>query len=145
MRPRLAAVALLASLAAACSAGSASEPATADASGNEASGGDGGRPGDDAAGPEAGPGDASPESAPVSCTTDSDCSGGLCGFPTAAGCSAKGTCFPNPGAVCQAYSPGCGCDARIVNIVCNGLPSGYAPTPILYPEECIVLDATPGG
>ena len=43
------------------------------------------------------------------CTSDSDCGKGICGYPMADGCSAKGQCFPEPGAVCNAFSPGCAC------------------------------------
>jgi hypothetical protein len=72
-----------------------------------------------------------------SCTTDADCAaGGLCGFPTADACTATGTCFVAPQVVCNAASPGCACDGSEVNILCNGLPSGYAPAPLLHAGAC---------
>src|SRR6185369_7603864 len=43
------------------------------------------------------------------CTTDAQCGKGLCGFAMADGCAAVGHCFPEPGAVCNGYSPGCSC------------------------------------
>lgn len=71
------------------------------------------------------------------CVEKTDCGGGrLCGFPTADQCSAKGTCFPAPGAICNAILPGCACDGSIVNLACNGLPSGYAPKPTLHSGAC---------
>jgi hypothetical protein len=71
-----------------------------------------------------------------SCTSDADCGLGICGFPTADMCAAKGTCFPPPGAVCAAYSPGCACDGTTTNVICNGLPSGYAPKPLRHAGMC---------
>ena len=82
---------------------------------------------------------------PTSCTKDSDCGkGGVCGFSMAAACAAKGQCFPTPGAVCNSFSPGCACDGTTINIVCNGLPEGYAPAPLAYKGQC-AADAGLGG
>jgi hypothetical protein len=77
------------------------------------------------------------------CTTSADCAGGgVCGFRQADGCSASGSCFPAPGAVCQAYSPGCACDGSTVNVICNGLPTGYAPKPLQHSGMCTGTDAS---
>jgi len=73
-----------------------------------------------------------------SCTKNSDCGKGLCGFSMADACAAKGQCFPTPGAVCNSFSPGCACDGSTINIVCNGLPDGYAPAPLAYKGQCAV-------
>jgi hypothetical protein len=78
------------------------------------------------------------------CTTSADCAdpqfadvGFLCGFPEADGCAAKGTCFQEPGGpMCAAFLPGCACDGSEVNLTCNGLPSGYAPAPLLHSGVC---------
>jgi hypothetical protein len=78
------------------------------------------------------------------CTTGADCAdpqfadvGFLCGFPEADGCAAKGTCFQEPGGpMCTAIFPGCACDGSEVNLTCNGLPSGYAPAPLLHSGVC---------
>ncbi len=72
------------------------------------------------------------------CSKNSDCGTGICGFSMADGCSAKGQCFPEPGAICNAFSPGCACDGTTISIVCNGLPDGYAPAPVAYKGECAV-------
>jgi hypothetical protein len=77
------------------------------------------------------------------CTTNADCAGGgICGFRQADGCSASGSCFPAPGAVCQAYSAGCACDGSTVNVICNGLPTGYAPKPLQHSGMCTGTDAS---
>jgi hypothetical protein len=71
------------------------------------------------------------------CTTDAQCgSGSLCGFPVADGCSANGSCFATTGVTCQVYMAGCACDGTEVNLVCNGLPNGYASKPILHSGTC---------
>jgi hypothetical protein len=86
------------------------------------------------------PGDATPD-AVTSCTTDGDCgSAQICGFPESAGCSATGTCFPAPQVTCDAYEAGCSCSGGIINLACNGLPSGYAPAPLAHPGECGSVD-----
>jgi Antistasin family len=78
------------------------------------------------------------------CTTDADCAAGsLCGFPIPDACAATGTCFVAPQVLCNAASPGCACDGSEVNIVCNGLPSGYAPAPLLHQGAC--TDSGPSG
>jgi hypothetical protein len=72
-----------------------------------------------------------------SCTSNADCSGtNICGFPVADACAAKGTCFAAEQLGCNAASPGCACDGSVVNIICNGLPSGYAPAPLLHAGMC---------
>lgn len=70
------------------------------------------------------------------CTKDSDCGKGICGFSMADACKATGTCFPEPGAMCNSFSPGCACDGSTINIVCNGLPDGYAPAPLAHKGDC---------
>ncbi len=71
------------------------------------------------------------------CATDDDCGGdGLCGFPTADGCSAKGTCFVRPKVECLLFEPGCACDGTEISIACNGLPTGYEPKPYLHSGPC---------
>lgn len=70
------------------------------------------------------------------CTKDSDCGKGICGWAMADACAAKGQCFPEPGAVCNAFSPGCACDGTTINIACNGLPDGYAPAPLAFKGQC---------
>jgi hypothetical protein len=80
------------------------------------------------------------------CVQTSDCpSGYACGFPVDGGCTAQGTCFPNPvGPICQAYSPGCTCSNQTISIVCNGFPSGYAGSPIQHRGTCEGFDAGNG-
>ncbi len=133
---------LAAALAAACSS-SSSRPAGTGDGGNQAS-----EAGSDAAGAaeastESGASDAAADRAATHCTSNADCGGGVCGFPTASGCSATGTCYPAPGAVCQAYSAGCACDGTTVNVICNGLPLGNTPKPLLHSGDC-TSDAGPG-
>ena len=71
------------------------------------------------------------------CTHASDCGGTyLCGFPEAAACAATGPCFAAEPVACKAYSPGCGCDGVTYNLLCNGLPSNYAPAPIFHAGDC---------
>lgn len=81
-----------------------------------------------------------------SCKSDADCaSGSICGFATAAACAATGTCFVAQQVGCNAAAPGCACDGSEVNIVCNGLPSGYAPAPLLHAGACVDSGPTGGG
>ncbi len=76
-------------------------------------------------------------SAGSTCNTDADCAtGSFCGFPIADACTATGTCFVAPQLGCNGASPGCACDGSEINIVCNGLPSGYAPAPLLHQGAC---------
>jgi hypothetical protein len=73
----------------------------------------------------------------TTCTKDADCgSKSVCGFKTGDACNAVGTCFPAPDAVCQAYGPGCACDGTEVNLICNGLPTGYATKPVAHAGAC---------
>jgi hypothetical protein len=74
----------------------------------------------------------------TTCTADSDCaSGRICGFAEVGGCGIEGTCFPAPGAICQAFSPGCACDGSEINVICNGLPSGYGFKPLRHTGACV--------
>ncbi len=94
--------------------------------GSGGSGGTGGSAGGGAGGSGGGP-----------CVTNADCAhNGLCGYPMKDGCAAKGTCFPLPGVVCNAFSPGCACDGSTINVICTGLPGGYASAPLLHPGQC---------
>jgi hypothetical protein len=69
--------------------------------------------------------------------SDVDCpNNGLCGYPEAAGCAANGVCFASPGAICQAFSPGCACDGSLINVACTGLPSGYFSKALRHTGEC---------
>ena len=69
------------------------------------------------------------------CATTSDCSSGqVCGFPTAAVCTAptQGVClvYPTPGtAQCSSVLLECGCAGDKVGVPCD-YPSGYAPAAI---------------
>lgn len=75
--------------------------------------------------------------ATVPCTTDTDCgSGGLCGFPMADACMAQGQCFKSSGAICNSILPGCACDGTLINLACNGLPSGYEQKPYRHSGMC---------
>jgi hypothetical protein len=86
--------------------------------------------------------DASP--GPHACVHDSDCANGeACGYRIADGCAATGQCFPR-GPVCDGFSPGCDCAGQTVDIICNGLPDGYAPEPIQYEGACVAVDAGGG-
>jgi hypothetical protein len=40
------------------------------------------------------------------------------------------------GPTCKAYMPGCACDGSEVNLICNGLPNGYAAKPVLHGGAC---------
>ncbi|HLK41326.1 MAG TPA: tail fiber domain-containing protein [Polyangiaceae bacterium] len=76
------------------------------------------------------------------CKTNADCpNGGVCGFPEASGCAAVGACFPSPGVICNAFSPGCACDGTEVSVVCTGLPNGYVSKPLLHTGACASVDA----
>ncbi len=80
------------------------------------------------------------------CRRDADCTGGgLCGFPEVDACSAIGSCFAATQVRCNAYSPGCACDGSEVNAICNGLPNGYAPAPLLHAGVCLDSGASDGG
>jgi hypothetical protein len=80
----------------------------------------------------------------TSCKSDADCpTGRLCGFATVAACAATGVCWVAEPVACNAAAPGCACDGSVVNIVCNGLPSGYAPAPLLHTGACV--DSGPAG
>lgn len=73
----------------------------------------------------------------TACASSADCANGeICGFPQADGCAAKGSCFPAPGVVCLAYSPGCACDGSEISVACTGLPSGYTAKPLLHTGVC---------
>jgi|CZKU01.1.fsa_nt_gi hypothetical protein len=71
------------------------------------------------------------------CASDADCPGGkVCGFLESNACGAAGSCFTAPMIVCNAYSPGCACDGSEVDVICNGLPSGYARKPLKHAGAC---------
>ena len=71
------------------------------------------------------------------CALDADCGRGqLCGFAESSGCSARGECSSAPGLVCEAYSPGCACDGTVINMICTGLPAGYARKPQSHAGTC---------
>jgi hypothetical protein len=73
-----------------------------------------------------------------SCTSDAQCPGtDVCGFLETASCGIEGTCFAAPQVVCAAFSPGCACDGTVVNVICNGLPSGYARKPLKHTGACV--------
>jgi hypothetical protein len=74
----------------------------------------------------------------TTCSADSDClSGHVCGFLETSGCGIEGTCFPAPEVTCNAFSPGCACDGSEVNVICNGLPSGYVTKPLRHTGACV--------
>jgi hypothetical protein len=74
------------------------------------------------------------------CTTSADCAPRqVCGFRegVANACSGEqGQCFTPEGVVCNSVLLGCACDGTEVNMVCNGLPSGYATKPVAHAGEC---------
>ena len=80
--------------------------------------------------------DAAVDTSGQACTTSAQCGQGICAFDESLGCAATGKCFPPPGAVCDAYSPGCSCAGDTINLVCNGLPTGWAPAPLAHTGEC---------
>jgi hypothetical protein len=78
------------------------------------------------------------------CASQKDCPVELiCGFPIADGCSAMGECVMR-GAVCNSFQPGCACDGQTINIVCEGLPAGYATQPVDHVGVCDSVDAGSG-
>jgi hypothetical protein len=80
----------------------------------------------------------SPSDGSPGCASDADCSSGkVCGFPEAGGCGAVGTCFTAPTVICNAYSPGCACDGSEVDVICNGLPTGYVRKPLAHTGACV--------
>jgi hypothetical protein len=82
-----------------------------------------------------------------SCVSNGDCpNNGVCGYPQTAACAATGECFASPGAICNAFSPGCACDGSEINVACTGLPSGYFSKPLRHTGECTsVSDAGASG
>jgi hypothetical protein len=106
------------------------------------SGGGGGSSGAGSSGSASGSSGAGSSGASVdagtACTNSAGCAANeICGFPTAQGCSARGTCFPAPGVTCLAFAAGCACNDAVINITCTGLPSGYVAQPLLNPGACI--------
>jgi hypothetical protein len=85
-----------------------------------------------------------------SCTSNAECGAGFaCAYKTADACSAVGTCVTVSPVVCNAFEAGCACDGSLVNLTCNGFPSGYASAPVAHTGECAadagVGKATDGG
>jgi hypothetical protein len=77
------------------------------------------------------------QDAAAPCKASADCGAtGLCGFPTSAACAALGQCFPRPQGLCDAYLPGCACDGTTINLICGGLPDGYAEKPVRNAGQC---------
>jgi hypothetical protein len=82
-----------------------------------------------------------PHDAGGGCTSTAECTGGTeCVFPVDLACSAQGVCLLPSNEPCGAESPmkGCGCDGSEVDWVtgCVGLPTGYAPAPIVHLGAC---------
>jgi hypothetical protein len=83
------------------------------------------------------------DAASSSCTTDRDCEpDAICGFEIADKCTAKGACFVTELVTCNSLSPGCACDGTSVNLVCNGLPTGYARAPVSHAGACTDAGST---
>jgi hypothetical protein len=124
--------ALALALLSACGGSTATSSGTGGSSASGGSGGSGGT----------GTGATSGTGGGGACVTDTDCpSNGRCGYPAADGCSAKGQCFPQPGMVCNAFSPGCACDGTTINVICTGLPDGYVSAPLAHAGDCATVDA----
>jgi hypothetical protein len=83
----------------------------------------------------------------IPCHANTDCpSNGLCGFLESEACGATvGACFPAPQAECDAFEAGCACDGTIINIACNGLPSGYSPKALANSGQCGSVGGGDGG
>ena len=78
-----------------------------------------------------------PTDGDTGCQSDADCPGGdVCGFLETSACGATGSCFTAPTIICNAYSPGCACDGSEVDVICNGLPTGYARKPLKHTGAC---------
>lgn len=81
-----------------------------------------------------------------SCKVDADCGANkICGFAAKDACTATGTCFDAPDAVCMSYSPGCACDGSEINVACTGLPGGYASKPLAHAGSCDSVAQDAGG
>jgi hypothetical protein len=92
----------------------------------------------DASGCEVCPECAPAPDASAGCTGDADCSSGqVCGFLETDSCGAAGSCFPAPMIICNAYGAGCACDGSEVNMICNGLPAGYARKALKHTGPCV--------
>jgi hypothetical protein len=106
------------------------------------------------------------------CRHSSDCGPNLqCAYSVGGGCGGLGTCVSPTGSdgcvvfndaqppddqfacVCPAFVPP-GSNAEEVNLTCEGLPTGYSSTPILYSGHCqfdalqqlvLQVDAGPDG
>jgi hypothetical protein len=79
------------------------------------------------------------------CASNADCSPQqVCGFRENAtnACSGLGQCFTPEQVVCNSVLLGCACDGTDVNMVCNGLPDGYATKPVAHTGAC--TDASGG-
>jgi hypothetical protein len=110
--------------------------------GSTGSGSSGGSTGSSSSGTSSSSGSSEGGTGGTACMSDGDCTPNeICGFPESLACAATGQCFPAPGAVCQAYSIGCACDGTMINVACNGLPAGYATSPLLHTGPCTGNDA----
>ena len=110
--------------------------------GTVAAGGTSGSNGDDAAGGSSiqDASSMSSDAPAASCKVARDCPAGMsCFFAVQKPCPTEGTCVKNPepsGATCNGIAPACTCDGETVNVICNGFPTGYYPTPIAHSGVC---------
>jgi hypothetical protein len=82
----------------------------------------------------------------TACRSDGECAvASRCVYKIADGCAAVRTCQPNPtGATCDLVTPYCGCDGTVVGVGCD-LASGFAPAPVVRPENGSCAGADGGG
>jgi hypothetical protein len=79
------------------------------------------------------------------CETDEDCiPDGICAFPGAARCAARGTCFRRPTGPENAMAvPACACNGTYVDLGSFGLPRGFHRKPLLHEGVCNTGDPAP--
>lgn len=66
------------------------------------------------------------------CMSTDECTGGLCAFPTDAGCNARGRCVMQD-VTCTGNGPVvCACNGSPVELSC-GYGAGNAPAPVPFP------------
>jgi len=72
----------------------------------------------------------------AACMKDADCGAGFnCLYKIADLCSAKGSCFKEPGGVlCMAVAEYCDCSGHPVGVPCYE-PFGYSPAPVSKPQS----------